>query len=387
MPGHARLIIHILKIAVNTRFLLPGQLEGFGWYTHEVVRRMVLRHPEDEFVFFFDRKFDPRFVYASNVMPIVLYPQARHPLLFRIWFEWAVPRALKKHQADVFFSPDSMCSLRSKVPTVMTCHDLVPLHFPEQVERRHRKFLLRFLPKWLHRADRVLTVSKFVKQDIETTCGIEPARVHAVYNGCRDDFMPLEAPEKLKVRNEYANGCPYFFFAGAIHPRKNVPRMIRAFDAFKKNTGADVKLLLAGRFAWQTGEVRTAWEQSEHKGDIVFLGYVGETELPRLTAAALAMAYVSVSEGFGLPLVEAMACDTPVLSSNTSCLPEVAGEAALLVDPYSEQDIAAGMEALYRDPNLVRALVSKGRVQRKKFSWDQAAEQVYEILKMAANGG
>jgi len=376
-----------LKIAVNTRFLLPGQLEGFGWYTHEIVRRMVLQHPEDEFVFFFDRKFDPRFVYAANVTPVVLYPQARHPVLFRIWFDWAVPRALKKHQAEVFFSPDSMCSLRSNVPTVMTCHDLVPLHFPEQVERRHRNFLLRFLPKWLRRADRVLTVSEFVKQDVVNTCQIEAAKVHAVYNGCRDGFLPLEENEKQLIRNEYAEACPYFFFAGAIHPRKNVPRMIRAFDAFKKSTGADVKLLLAGRFAWQTGEVRSAWEQSGYQEDIVFLGYVGEAELPRLTAAALAMVYVSISEGFGLPLVEAMACDTPVLTSNTSCLPEVAGDAALLVDPYSVQDIAGGMEQLHRNPDFARELVLKGREQRQKFSWDTAAGEVYQILKETSQGG
>lgn len=147
-----------------------------------------------------------------------------------------------------------------------------------------------------------------------------------------------------------------------------------------------MKLLLAGRFAWQTGEVRSAWEQSGYQEDIVFLGYVGEAELPRLTAAALAMVYVSISEGFGLPLVEAMACDTPVLTSNTSCLPEVAGNAALLVDPYSVQDIAGGMEQLHRNPDFARELVLKGREQRQKFSWDTAAGEVYQILKETSQG-
>jgi glycosyltransferase involved in cell wall biosynthesis len=373
-----------MRIAVNTRFLLPGQLEGFGWYTHEIVRRMVLQHPEDQFIFLFDRAYDQRFVYAPNVTPLVLYPPARHPILFSIWFEWAVPRALRRHGAEVFFSPDSMCSLRSKVPTVMTCHDLVPLHFPEQIERRHRKFLLRYLPQWLQRADKVLTVSEFVREDIVKTCHLDERKVFAIYNACREGFFPLPEAEKQVVRASYADGCAYFFYAGAIHPRKNVPRLIRAFDQFKTNTSAPIKLLLAGRFAWQTGEVRTAVEQAQHRGDIKFLGYVGEAELPRLTASALASVYVSISEGFGLPLVEAMACDTPVMTSNTSCLPEVAGDAALLVDPWSEVAIAEGLQRLYSDQGLVDQLIENGRVRRQKFSWDVAAERIYALLKESA---
>lgn len=373
-----------MKIAVNTRFLLPGQLEGFGWYTHEIVRRMVLQHPEDQFFFFFDRPFDPRFVYAENVTPMVLFPPARHPILFRWWFEWSVCAALKKVQASVFFSPDSMCSLSSSAPTVMTCHDLVPLHFPEQVGSRHRSFLLKFLPKWLHRANHVLTVSNFVRQDIMDTCKLSPARITTVYNACRDGFKPLDEPEKQVVRENFSSGAPYFFYAGAIHPRKNVHRLIRAFDRFKQAHPSPVKLLLAGRFAWQTGDVRSAWDQAVCKDDIVFLGYVEEAQLPLLTAAAQASLYMSISEGFGLPLVEAMACDTPVMTSNTSCLPEIAGDAALLADPLDEAAMAVGMARLWSDSTLRDQLIRAGRRRIQMFSWDKAAEEIYSILKATA---
>lgn len=370
-----------MKIAINTRFLLPGQLEGFGWYTHEIVRRMVLAHPEDEFLFFFDRPFDPRFVYAENVRPVVLWPEARFAPQFLAWFEWAVPKALKRHGAEVFFSPDSMCSLRSTVPTVMTCHDLVPLHFPEQVPLIHRHFLLHFLPRFLRRADRVLTVSEYIRQDIVQTCGTSKNKISTVYNGCREGFKPLNSAEKQAVREQLSSGNPYFFYAGAIHPRKNIPRLIRAFDLFKKKTTSPVKLLLAGRFAWQTGEVRTAYEGTEHRADIQFLGYVPEEDLPKLTAAAIAMTYVSLSEGFGLPMLEAMHCDTPVLAANASCLPEISGDAALFVDPLSETAIAEGLEKIWGDAELAQKLVENGRLRREQFNWDRAAEQVYEILK------
>ncbi|MBL7828635.1 MAG: glycosyltransferase family 4 protein [Saprospiraceae bacterium] len=373
-----------VKIAVNTRFLLSGQLEGFGWYTHEIMKRMVLNHPDDEFYFLFDRPFDPRFIYGKNVTPVVIFPPARHPLLFHWWFEYSAPKVLKQYQAEVFFSPDSMCSLRTKVPTVMTCHDLVPLHMPEQIAKRHRSYLIRMLPQWLNRADHVLTVSDFVKQDIASTCHINPDKIHTVHNGCREDFKPLGQFEQQKIRQQFSDDQAYFFYAGAIHPRKNVHRLIRAFDQFKTMTKAPVKLLLAGRFAWQTGEVLQAWEQASHQKDIKFLGYVEELDLPRLTAAALASVYVSLSEGFGLPLIEAMACQTPVMTSDGSCLPEIAGDAALYVDPLDVLSISSGLQQLYEDQQLRSDLVQAGKQRSKLYNWDEAAARIYAVIKQAA---
>lgn len=369
-----------MKIAINTRFLLPGALEGFGWYTHEIASRMVKNHPEDEFFFFFDRPFDRRFIYAENVTPVVLFPPARHPWLFRWWFEHSVPAALKRCGAEVFFSPDSMCSLRSPVRTVMTCHDLAPLHFPEQIEARHRAYLLKYLPKWLQRADHVLTVSHYVEEDLKKNCRIPPEKLTAVYNGCRETFRPLPAAEQQLVRDAYSGGQPFFFFAGAIHPRKNVHQIIRAYDLFRAASNDGVKLLLAGRFAWQTGVIKAAWEQATFREDVRFLGYLDDTELPRLMAAALAMVYPSQEEGFGLPLVEAMASETPVITSNVSCLPEIAGDAALLVNPIDTGDMARAMTRIWQEPALRAQLVEKGLIRKTAFDWQPAADKIYDIL-------
>jgi glycosyltransferase involved in cell wall biosynthesis len=139
--------------------------------------------------------------------------------------------------------------------------------------------------------------------------------------------------------------------------------------------------LLAGRFAWQTGEVRSAWESSACRDDIRFLGYVPEDDLSRLMASALALCYLSLSEGFGLPMVEAMNTDTPVLAANATCLPEVAGDAALLVDPLSEKAIQAGLQQMYAEAALRMELIARGRVRRQQFSWDRAAADIYDVLK------
>lgn len=369
-----------MKIAVNTRFLLPRKLEGLGWYTHEIVRRMVLNHPEDEFVFFFDRPFEPQFIYGPNVRPMVLFPPSRHPVLWYAWFEHAVPTALKKTGADVFFSPDSYLSLSSEVPTLMTTHDIVPLHIPEQLPFFTRHYYQYYLPRFLRRANHVVTVSDYVRRDIIDTVGLLPEKVSVVGNGCRTGFVPIAETAKQLVRNEFSQGQPYFFYTGAIHPRKNIPRLLRAFDTFKQRTAAPAKLLLAGRFAWQTGEVRTAYEQAQHRADIQFLGYVPEDQLVRLMAAATALTYLSISEGFGLPPLEAMYCDTPVLAADATALPEVCGDAALLVNPFSEEAIANGLETLWKDTAFRQTLLENGRQQRLQYSWDRAAEAIYTRL-------
>ena len=376
-----------MRIAVNARFLLPGKLEGLGWYTHELVRRMVRQHPEDEFILLFDRPFASDFVYGPNVTPLVLFPPSRHPLLWYWWFEHSVPAAFKRLKPDVFFSPDSYASLSSPVPTLMTAHDLVPLHHAEQLPFATRHYYRHYLPKFLHRADHIVTVSDYVRTDIQHTSGVAGTRVTTVYNGCREGFVPLPAAEKTAVREAFASGQPYFFYTGSIHPRKNIHRLLQAFDLFKQQTGAPAKLLLAGRFAWQTGAVRSAYEQAQHRADIHFLGYVPEQQLHRLMAAALALTYVSISEGFGLPLVEAMYCDVPILSANSTSLPEVAGDAALLVDPFSAEAIAEGMGRLYAEAALRASLVEKGRVRRDHFSWDAASADVYQLLRKLSSDG
>ncbi len=380
LPSHSK---NWMRIAVNTRVLLRGRLEGIGWFIHEVVRRLAKQHPECEFILLFDRPFDPSFVYSDNVKPAVIFPQARHPLLWWWWFEWSVPRALQRYKADVFLSPDGFCSLRAKTPTIMVTHDIAYVHMRRQIPAKFRLYYDFFVPRFLQRADRIVTVSEFSRQHIISHFPATASKISVAGNGIREGFAPLSEAEKTAVRHQYAGGQEYFFYIGSVHPRKNVHRLIEAFDAFKKTTHAPVRLLIGGRFAWQTGEVRAAYDTAHFKQDIVFLGYIPDEALPRLTGAALALAYVSLFEGFGVPLLEAMHCDVPVITSNVTALPEVAGDAALLVNPLEVFDIAKGLQVLYENADLRQHLVAQGRLRRERFSWDSAAEAVWSALLAA----
>lgn len=374
-----------MKIAVNARFLLANKLEGIGRFTYEIVSRMVLQHPEDEFIFFFDRPFDASYVFAKNVTPVVLFPPTRHPVLIVFWFEWAVRRALRRYRADIFFSPDGFMSLSSNCKTVIVTHDLAYLQKNGQVSWSIQKFYEWFTPRYLRQAKKILTVSGFTKRDIIEHFPLVEDKLEVVYNSCGPIYRVLSASEQAEVRTQFVDGKQYFCYVGAVHPRKNVHRLIAAFDIFKTMTGSDFKLVLVGNFAWKTSEAQTAYERSPYQQDILKLGHLTDEVASKLIGAAFAITYVSLFEGFGLPLVEAMSCEVPCITSNCSSMPEVAGDAGLLVDPHSIQDIAAKLIQLYQDPELHQQLVANGRIQRRKFDWDESSRKVYAHLREVAS--
>ena len=371
-----------MKIAVNVRVLLKNKLEGVGWYEYEVLSRMAIAHPEDTFIFFFDRPFDPSFIFADNVKPIVLFPQARHPFLFIWWFEWSVARALRRYKADVFLSPDNFCSLRTDVPTCLVLHDIAWAHADNNNGGLVQRYYDFFMPKFLAKARRIVTVSHFVKQDaLRAYPFLDAEKIEVAHNACRSDFKPLENAEKNAVKAQYTEGVDFFIFVGAVHPRKNVHRLIDAFSLFKKRTNSPMKLVVVGRFAWQTGDVKTAFEASNYQKDIIFTGYVSNEAVPKLVGSALAVTYVSLSEGFGIPILEGFNCDVPVLTSTTTSMPEVAADAAFLVNPESVEDIAEGLNRLAFDTDLRTEMIKRGQLRRLDFDWNKAAAILYENVQ------
>lgn len=369
-----------MRIAINTRFLLKGRLEGIGVFTKEVVKRMVLSHPEVEFYFFFDRAYDSSYLFADNVVPVVVNPPARHPVLWYLWFEWAVPYYLKKHKIDYFFSPDSYLSLRSKVPQTVVIHDLAFEHYPEGVGGLVSSFYSYYLPKYAKKAQRIVTVSEFTKQDIVDKYDIEAGKIDVAFNAADSKFQVSTVEEKKSVKKEYTNGADYFLYVGALHPRKNVSHLLEAFDRFKSETDSDTKLLLVGREAWGNQEMEGVYNSMKFKHEVIFTGRVSDEVLVNVYGAALALVYVPFFEGFGIPIVEAQACQVPVITSNCSSMPEVLGKAGVLVDPFSVESICDGLQLLDSDVSLREQLVEKGNKNLERFDWQISADKIFELI-------
>jgi glycosyltransferase involved in cell wall biosynthesis len=375
-----------MRIAINTRFLLSHKMEGFGWFTYEVVKRLVEKHPEHDFFFFFDRKYDSKFIFGDNVTPVILNPPARHPILFKIWFNFSVTRALKKYKIDLFFSPDGYLSLKTDVKQVGVIHDLNFEHYPEDIPASPRKYLKTYFPLFAKKANKIITVSEFSKQDIVKQYGISPEKITVAHNGGNESFKPLSDTEQNKVKQKYSNGTDYFVYVGALHARKNTDRLFQAFDQFKKDSKSDLKLIVVGEKLWKSDQENTSFNNLDFKDDIIFTGHLKIEELIQIVAAARALTLVSYFEGFGIPLVEAMRCGTPIISSNRTALPEVAGDCGLLVDPFDINDISKAMTTLIEDSSLQSEMSQKGLERSKLFSWDQSADIIWqEINKLLSS--
>lgn len=370
-----------MKIAVNTRFLLDGKLEGLGWFTFETMKRIVKNHPGHQFYFLFDRPYNQKFIFAENVTPVVAFPPARHPFLWYLWFEIALPRVFKKIKPDVFVSTDGYLSLSSKVKTVDVIHDLNFEHFPEKMKWLVKNYYLYFFPKFAKKASKIVTVSEYSKNDIIQTYKIAAEKIDVAYNGASPSYKPLSEEEILEVRKQFTDGEPYFIYLGALLPRKNVARLLQAFDLFKKQTNKSVKMLIVGAKMFKTSDIEQVYNNMEFRDDVIFTGRLPEGQVEKAMGAALALTYVSYFEGFGIPLVEAMYADVPVITSDKTSLPEVAGSAALIVDPFNTKSIANAMIQIASDESLRKNLIAEGRKQREKFNWDFTANALWNSIE------
>lgn len=299
----------------------------------------------------------------------------------RLWTHLRLAWEVTFHSPDVLFIPAHVMPLVCPVPTAVTVHDLGYLHHPEA----HRPFDRWYLD-WTTRrharlAAHVIADSQATRADLVHHYRADSGRITVVYPGRDESLARMEDPAAIAaVKARYGISGDYLLYLGTLQPRKNLARLVEAFVRLRPQT-VDLQLVLAGKQGWLYGYLFARVEALGLEGQIIFPGYIADEDKAALLSGAIALVYPSLYEGFGLPVLEALACGTPVLTSNVSSLPEVAGDAALLVDPSDVDAIAAGMLRLITDAGLRRSLIEKGYTQARKFSWAGAARQVLEVLE------
>lgn len=298
---------------------------------------------------------------------------------------------LRKNPVDVLHvqftaPPFSPC------PVVVSIHDLSFEHLPQTFKRRSRTQLRLTVRHSARRAARILSLSEHTRQDIVKTYGINPERVTAIPLAAPDHFCPITDYRELqRVRHIYGIDRDYILSVGSIQPRKNFPRLIKAYASLRGDGSAAKlpKLVVVGKCAWLFDETLRALAETTVKDDVVLTGYVPEADLPALYSGALCFIYPSYFEGFGLPPVEAMKCGAPVIVGNQTSLPEVVGSAALIVDPFSIDEIAGSIRKLINDSVLRRELSAKGQKRANEFNWQETARKTlavyHEVAEVAAN--
>jgi glycosyltransferase involved in cell wall biosynthesis len=368
-----------MRIAINARFAGLEQREGYGRFTRGLLSTWNQIRPDDELSFLYDR-LPEHPVPVPAAQHLHKGPMARHPLLWKIWYDVSLPAMARKAKADVLFSPDGFCSLTTRIPQVLAIHDLAFLHYPQGISRLYQYYYRHYTPEFIRKAAHILTVSEHSKQDILRHYPKAAHKISVIYNAADPGFQQLEWEEKEKVKEEWTQGHDYFLYAGAIHPRKNMVNLLKGFSWFKHRHKSGMKLVLAGRIAWGMDDFQELLGRYKYRQDVLLTGYVADASLQQLMGAAYALVYPSYYEGFGRPVLEAMQCGTPVICSQTGALPEVAGEAAHYVAPEDAESIGKALGLLYKDETYRNQRIRSGHEQAKRFSWEAGAQKLSEIL-------
>ena len=374
-----------MRIAVNTRLLIKNKLDGIGRYSFEVLKRIVETHPDIEFHFIFDRPYSTEFIFSNNIKPHVLRPSTRHPFLWYFWFEIQLPKLINKIKPNIFFSPDGFMSTKLKhIPTIITIHDINFEHRPKDLNWLHSIYYRKYFRQYAKESKHIITVSEFSKKDIIKNYHVSSEKITVAYNGVGSNFLPLERNKQKVIKRKYSGNKDFFLFIGSLHKRKNIKNLLSAFDIYRSKNGKN-KLLIIGKKKWWDKQTENIYQNMRFKEKVIFLGQINDELMVDILGSSKALCFVSLFEGFGLPIIEAMKCNVPVITSNTSAMPEIAEDAALIVNPHDINEISDAMYKIDNDSMLSKKLILQGQKKVHKFKWDNTANIIYRLLLKYAN--
>ena len=386
MPG-SRPVVGIDVTAAIT------QGGGIGRYTRELVQALLAGDDGNSYRLFSARP--PADLPVPDPLPHGPRVDLRTaPLsdrwLYRLWqrLRLPLPVELFTGRLDLFHSPDFVLPpVRSGTPTLLTVHDLSFVHYPETFTPALVSYLNRAVPDSVARAAHILADSEATRRDLEAVWNVPPGKITVLYSGVHERFQPVTEGKRLRrVREKYALGdAPYVLSVSTIQPRKNYQMLVRAFRPIAERFPH--RLVIAGGKGWLVEEVLAEVGRQGLEERVQFAGFVADADLPALYSGAALFAFPSLYEGFGLPLLEAMACGVPVLSSNASSLPEVTGDAAILLAPQDEAAWTTALTRLLEQPQERARLVAAGFRQARRFSWKRAAEQLRALYRQMLGRG
>ena len=368
-----------MKIAIEAQRIFRRNKHGMDMVVLEAIRELQRIDTKNEYYIYVSPGED-RCLHSSERVHIIELKCPSYPL----WEQVALPLAVRKLKPDILHCTSNTAPLFCNVPLVLTLHDIIFLekrqHSSNSLYQEMGWHYRRWnVPRILSKCKRIITVSKYECKRIREALHLPEKQIVPVYNGFSSRFKPLQ--ETASITKKYIKNPSYLFFLGNTDPKKNVARTLKAYSIYRAKSSQKLPLLIAD-FSEKALDIILKQENIEHiKPHLSFPGYISHTDLPALYSGAFAFLYTSLRESFGIPMLEAMASGTPVLAANTSAMPEVAGEEALLANPMDVEDIAKKLLELENNPTLYEAQVRYGLERVKQFSWEQTARSMLSIYE------
>jgi glycosyltransferase involved in cell wall biosynthesis len=356
---------------------LLGQRSGVGNYTGQLLTALLEQQPEWRYLLFSNRPLAELEIPLNQATQVVGYfPRSRW-----LWLQFMLPAIIGRNQPHLCHFPNGLAPLFLRSPFVLSIHDAT-LFLHRRYHPLTRLLAMRLmLPLVAKRAAAVITMSHSARSDLIRVLGLPPANVHVIYEAAPDHFRPLTDPtERERLKHKYGLPEEFLLYVGTIEPRKNLRRLVSAFSRLKRQ-GHPHQLIIAGPWGWAMDDFQAEIKDAADGQPVRWLGYVPAEDLPGLYSLASLFVFPSLYEGFGLPPLEAMACGTPVLTSNNSSLVEVCQDAAVLIDPYQEDDIADGIHRLLSDDEQRQELSRRGQLRAQAFSWQRTARETAAVYQ------
>jgi len=357
-------------IGIDASKLLAVNPTGVEISTQELIRALLTLDRSNIYWLYSPAPLTSEWMGWENVKNIVVPAK-------KLWTLWALGQEIKKRPPAIFWSPSNFLPYNLPEKSVTTIQDLAFHLFPKSYSLKARALSYFALKRAIKSASKLIAISQQTKKDLKHYFKVPGEHIEVIYLGVRKDLHPSE----FNFEITYPNLDKYFIYVGRLELRKNLPNIIKAFHQFITATGAPVKLALCGSRGFGYPLIKNLVKKLKLADKVLFLGYVEANHLPTLYQKSLGVIFASEYEGFGLNILEGFASNVPVLTSNLGAMAEIAGNAALLVNPYNVSEIADGFTCLYRDENLRRVLIEKGRIRLQDFSWEKAAQKLMEIWK------
>jgi glycosyltransferase involved in cell wall biosynthesis len=371
-----------MKIAIDA---LPVKSlhHGMGTYIYNLTKHFLSFATGHEFVIY--KKPEVFTDLEKDNKPQVHYHNLHKNRNQRILWEYtSLPGLLQKEQIDIFWGPSNFLPSRKVCKYVVTIHDLSSFTYAHTYPWLRRQYYQYIIKQAVKRADLIITDSEFSRQDIINAFSVPEQAVKVIYCGIDDIFQSIELSDKLlQIRSKYGLPNEFIFTLGVIEPKKNTDRLIQAYAGLIQKHHDLPKLVIGGskKYGWKNRKIFELVDRFKLKDSVIFTGFIEHVDLPVMYSIAKLFILPSLFEGFGLPVIEAMACGTPVITSNTSSLPEIAGDAAVLINPYDTAEISQAIIKVISDKTLQNEMRAKGLINAKRFSWSASARELLSVFE------
>lgn len=368
-------------IAVNTR-VLSGD-SAISRLMVDYFEMMAVKYPTQHFIFITEKEHSPKQEKLKNTEWLSLPQQSHNPLFWKLWYNYKLPSALKKHHVDVLVTPDGVCSLRTKIPQCLFVNDLAFLKHPRRYSKKYLQFIKLNTPAFFRKATILLTQSCILKNEITEVYTIPADKISVIGQGVSPEYQPVDWEIREQVKEKYADGREYFLFSGAIHPGSDLLNLLKAFSLFKKRQKSNMLLVIASLDHLQDDTFLESLRLYKYRNDIKLMPGLDKRSMTAITGSAYACINTSSLHSDIAGLLNAVNCGVPVIAGNLKLAAEILGDAVLLVNPGEPESIAEKLMQLYKDENKRTELVKKGRELAANHSLEKTVHTLWQIMHTA----